>query len=68
MQRATHHLISEQNQKAPRKLTYFLSTRAGAISGMIKDNLREISGGQLDVAINFVDLFNSRKVLSNFKA
>ena len=54
-------------EKDPPKIAYYLSTKSGAINGMIAENLREIPTENLNVSLNFVDIFNSRKVLQAFK-
>ena len=48
MQKATNH---------PNKIRYFLSTRAGAINGMLPENLREIPTENLNISTNFVEMY-----------
>lgn len=56
-----------ESDRNERKLVYFLSTKAGAVNGMIPHNLREIPAENLNLSLNFVDMLQSKKVLESFK-
>ena len=53
--------------KNKKKFIHFFASNSGAINGMIHENLRELKAQDLNISINFVDMFKMKKLIYNFK-
>ena len=46
---------------------HFFATNSGAINGMIHENLTQLQPSELNVSLNFVEMFKMKKLIENFQ-